>query len=203
MAQSHTGCTLCGYDLAGNVTGVCPECGRPVIRFTDRARAAMVEANRQAVVLYSKGDPLLREARWWLPRSVEESAIWPRHVLLGILKGPHGVGHHALLSCGAEPVRLRDAVVSRMPRFARRSFPEDTRLPLSPTSVRIIEAAIDDAFRLGHQWVGTEHLLLALCKQSADIAVRTTLTEAGVGYDRVRAIVIENMAAVNVRKSEA
>lgn len=191
------GCTFCNYDLSGNISGICPECGRPVFRYTDRAREVIAEANRQAVLLFSKGDPLLRPARWWLPQSVTEPEIRTSHILLGIAGGPQGVGYHALLSCGVEPGRLRDAVVSRMPRCARHPLSDGVRLPLSSSSKNIIKVAIEDAAQLGHSWVGTEHLLLALCRQSEDRAAKRALAATDVNSDRVRAFIVANMAAVS------
>ncbi len=197
--QEHTksSCPFCAYDLTGNTNGTCPECGRPVFRFTDRAREVMVEANRQALLMLCHGDPRQAKSPWWLPQPGGWSLIRPTHVLLGIVCGPQGVGYHALQSCGARADSLSDAIVSRIPRSAPRVFDDGTRLPLSRSSSAIVRYAIEEATRLQHSWVGTEHLLLALCRQPGDRIVQRVLEEANVEHQRVSAYVIANMAAIN------
>lgn len=176
---------------------MCPECGRPVYRFTDRAREVIVEANRQALLLFGNGDPRQRPARWWSPQSNGRPEINPCHILLGIVGGPHGVGYHAIQDCGSDIEKLVDSIVRRMPRCAPCEFPEGARLPLSHPCQSVIQIAIEEALRLQHNWVGTEHLVLALCRQPRDRIVTRALAEANVESDRVRAFVIANMAAAN------
>jgi len=193
-------CPFCGYDLSGNGGGVCPECGRPVDRYTDRARAVIVEANRHACLYFRHGNPH-RPARWWLPRTVERPQINPSHILLGIVSGPHGIGYHALQNCGTNLERLHDAVVARAVRCAPRDVSDGVKLPLSYYSFGIVNLARDEAFRLGFNYVGTEHLLLALCRQRFDMAVKRELAKGNVTRDRVREFVIANVARVNSPKT--
>jgi ATP-dependent Clp protease ATP-binding subunit ClpC len=197
IALPKAGCSFCGYDLSGNASGVCPECGRPVYRFTDRAREVITEANRQAILLLGKNDPRRRTARWWLPQSTSRPEINPYHILLGIVGGPHGIAYHAIQSCGAETEQLHDSVVRRLPRCDSREFPDGARLPLSRPSQAVIKIAVEEALQLNHNWVGTEHLLLALCRQPGDITVKRALAEANVVSDRVRAFIVANMTAAN------
>lgn len=197
IAPLKAGCSFCGFDLAGNTSGVCPECGRPVYRFTDRAREVMIEANRQALLLLREGDPRQRRPRWWLQQPTGRPEISPSHILLGIIGGPHGIGYCAIQSCRSDVGQLSDSIVRRMPRCTPREFPDGARLPLSPSSGSVINDAIEEALRLQHNWVGTEHLLLALCGQPRDRIVKRALAEAKVGVNEVRAFVVANMAAVN------
>lgn len=191
-------CGYCGYDLAG-LNGQCPECGRPMYRFTDRARQAIVEANAHAIRLLRGKDPVQRKPRWWLARQWDSKAIEPHHVLLGIISGPTGVGHHALRACGINLDRLRHEVIWGLPRCLPAVLGDGVRLPLSRSGHRLVSAAIEESFGLGHSWVGTEHLLLALCAQG-DRLSRRCLRQGGVSHPQVRSFIVANMAAIAVAK---
>jgi len=192
---SHT-CPFCIYDLSGNTTGSCPECGRPVHRFTDRARAVVAEANRHALCLIASIETPRRFSLWWNPRPIGRPEITPGHILLGILTGPQGVGYHAIKNCGAEIDRLRDAVISRIPRRAPHDFPEGVRLPLSQASHQTVKVAIENAVELRQNWVGTEHLLLALCRDTREKTLKRQLADAGVLRTKVHDFIVANMSAV-------
>lgn len=196
MGQSKAGCPSCGYDLSGNTSGVCPECGKPVLRYTDRALAFMVEANRHACSYYRNGNPP-RPARWWSMLITEREQINPGHILLGIISGPHGIGSHAVDHCGVDRQRLANIVVRLSPDCIPRHLPDGKTLPLSVASRDIVNVAAEEALQLGHRWVGTEHLLLALCRNPGDNVVNYGLVEANVTVDRVREFVIANMARVS------
>jgi ATP-dependent Clp protease ATP-binding subunit ClpC len=178
--------------MAGVVSGICPECGRPVFRFTDRAREVIVRANQCALLLLSEGHPLQQRPKWWhAPRRVAE--IEPSHILLGLVDGPCGVGYHALKNSGVDPPRLREDILCRLSRCHPQTFHGGTKLPLSRKSRRIVDVAIEEARKLNHDWVGTEHILLAICR-SGDRATKCRLRSWRVSGDRVRAFVIQNMA---------
>ena len=187
-------CGFCGYDLSG-LNGQCPECGRPMYRFTDRARQALVEANAHAIRLLRGEDPEQRKPRWWLARQWDSKAIEPHHVLLGIISGPPGVGQHALRTCGTDLNRLRQGIIEGLPRCIPATVADGVRLPLSRSGHRLVSAAIEESFELGHSWVGTEHLLLALCTQG-DRSLRRSLKENGVSHAKIRSLVAANMAAI-------
>lgn len=195
--HQNANCLFCQYDLSGNPNGLCPECGRPVFRFTDRAREVMVQANRQALLLLSQGDPRQPKSPWWLPKTGVWSLIRPTHVLLGIVNGPRGIGYHALQSRGVSANNLTDSIIRQIPRDRPRTFADGARLPLSRSSSATVRLAIEEATRLQHHWVGTEHLLLALCRQPGDRIVQRVLSEANIHHEHVRAFVVANMAAIN------
>jgi hypothetical protein len=138
-------CPNCGYDLSG-LNGRCPECGRPVFAFTERARKVMSIANRCALTLRHRG--------------AFSDQICPCHVLLAIVTGPDGVAKAVLRDAGVE----LSTVAGRVERLFKPTGPatEVKKLPLSPVMGRIADRAVDEAFGLGQEWVGTEHLLLAL-----------------------------------------
>jgi len=195
MRFERGSCPFCGYDLAGLPSGICPECGRPVYRFTDRARQTMVEANQHAIRMLRGDLAQSQKRRWWYPPGVPPKAIRSFHVLLGIISGPQGIGYHSILHCGTDPANLRRDLLQRLPREQTVEVTSDIRLPLGRSAVEMVNLAIDSATKLGHTWVGTEHLLLALCIDG-DRASRKALTCNGVTAERVRAYIISNIAAM-------
>ncbi len=206
-------CPFCNYDMSGASSGTCPECGRPINRFTARARDVMTEANKQAVSILITGDSLLAPLPWWKPRflfqpitsasdllvdtSTPHAEISPRHILLAILEESHCVGYQAICNCGVAPARLRETILKLLPRCAPVKLPSDAKLPPSERSRRIIKEAIEEAHRLNHNWVGTEHLLLALTRITGYECVVETLYKVGVDEHPVRAFIIANMDARN------
>lgn len=186
---------FCGYDMTGLDHGKCPECGRPVFRFTDRARAVIVAANAHSLRLLRGTEPDQGSMRWWWPTPTPQALILPCHVMLGIITGPEGIGRHAMLGCGADLDALRKRLVRRWPVGRTTVIPDGARLPFHPLTWRIVQEAIEQAVSLDHAWVGTEHLLLALCVR-ADATTRRYLLKAGVSHHRAREIIVQNMAAI-------
>lgn len=185
-------CPFCGYDMTGSTSGRCPECGRPVFRFTDRAREVIVRANQRVLSLLGEGHPLQRTPKWPGPR-LESTEIKPCHILLGLLDGPRGVGYHALEACGVDPPRLRDDIIRLLARSGPWTFPDGTKLPLSRRSRHVVEIAIEQARDFNHDWVGTEHILMAICR-NGDRATKRSLRSWRVTEEGVRAFIFENMA---------
>ena len=198
--NAHPACDACGYDTSGT-DGFCPECGRPAFRFTDRAREVVAGANLEAVARArdarkpSAVRDFLREFFGPLHTSLP-ACIEPVHFLLALVHGPRGIGYHALLQCGAGVADVR----GRLPTPPDAGAHTDQRLPLAPGSVRLIRAAVDEAAQLGNSWVGTEHLLLALCR-SDDRPTRRWLRSAGVEYRAVHAYVLANLEALKADPS--
>ena len=194
--ESIPACEFCGYDMSGSPTGACPECGRPVYRWTDRARTVVARANEFALT-YSAARPA-----WWgvllwgVSPSGGRREITPRDILLGILDGPRGVGLHMLVLAGVEPSALRE----RLLRWTVASPPgpalDGVKLPLSASSHLVVRAAAEMAFELEQDWVGSEHLLLALCRVPGCQSVRRDLRAFGVSEAAVRERVIANWEAI-------
>jgi len=193
-------CEFCGYSLSGLSSGLCPECGRPVFRFTDRARQVIALANSNALELMLHADPLQRASKWRLPHRTMSLSIHPCHVLLAIACGPHGVGYHAIASTGSQPESLRREVMARLPIAPPRSLAQATRLPLSRSTRRLVRTAINEALSLSHTWTGTEHLLLAICRRGDSVS-RRSLSARSISYNQVRAFVVANLAAACAAKS--
>lgn len=170
-------------------------CGRPVERFTDNAREVMVVANRRAIGLLSRTIPEHASA-WWrylLPQT--PAIIKPRHILAAIALGPHGVGYGILVWCGVDPQEMADAIERRGTWGARFRFCDGERLMLSPFSHLLVQHAINEAFSLRQDWVGTEHLLLAMTRTSDGVA-RKALASRGVTAEKVTEFILRNAEAI-------
>lgn len=119
----------------------------------------------------------------------------PCHVLLGLICGPEGIGRSAMLACSANLKDLRDKVVTGWPARRVIAIPDGARLRLHAGTHRVVREAIEQSHGLGQNWVGTEHLLLALCTRG-DWTTRRYLLGAGISHERVRTFIVQNMAAI-------
>ena len=144
--------------------------GPDLTRFTNRARAAVVLASAEASHL---------GYRW----------VAVPHLLLGLLKEDSGVAARALMSLGVSIKTLRAAVLDAAPGAGEAEAGEMTP-PLAPQTMRLLgEAAPNAAQALGHDYIGTEHLLLALCT-ARDAMVEQILATLGVADLEVRGEVL-------------
>ncbi len=137
-------------------------------------------------------DKFTEHARRALTYSQEEaqrfhhSYIGTEHLLLGVLREGEGVAARALASLGVDLEKARSAVEMIIGRGDR---PASGQVGLTPRAKRVIELAVDEARRLGHHHIGTEHLLLGLVREGEGIAAQT-LESLGVTLEAVRAEVI-------------
>lgn len=115
-------------------------------RFTDRARKVMALANQEA-------------------QRFNHEQVGTEHILLGIIKEGSGVGAAVLKTLNTDLCKVRREVEKLV-----KSGPETVvmvgRLPQTPRCKRVLEFAIEEARDLNHNYVGTEHLLLALCRET-------------------------------------
>jgi len=134
-------------------------------RFTDRARAVVADAHSEA-------------------RGLGHTWIGTEHLLLGLLADGGGVAAQSLTSGGAELTDLRDRVVAIIGE--PEGSPEgQTHIPFTPGAKTVLELSVEESTALGHNYVGTEHLLLALISQGEGVAT-TALEQAGLNTDLLR-----------------
>lgn len=112
-------------------------------RFTDRARRISVLAQEIA-------------------REQQQDAIRADHLLLGCLREGHGVAAIALKDLEVEYAQVEERVLAKHPIGDKE--PEG-HMPFAPTAKRALELALREALQLGHNYIGTEHVLLALCRE--------------------------------------
>jgi ATP-dependent Clp protease ATP-binding subunit ClpC len=131
-------------------------------RFTQRARRVLSLAHQEAERLHQK-------------------EIGTEHLLLGLIQEEGGVAGRVLRELGLEEDRVKEMIERIVP--PGRLFPE--RIQLSMGTEKVIQNAIEEARKLGHQYIGTEHLLLGLVRESEGTAA-DVLRRLGVSPEQVR-----------------
>ena len=132
-------------------------------RFTQRARRVLALAQEEA-------------------ERMSHNYIGTEHLLLGLMKEEGGVAGQVLRKLGIQPQRVTD-MVERITGPGRRT--PQSKVDLTPRTKRVIELAVDEAHKLGHHYIGTEHLLLGLMRQGDGVAV-DILRQLGVSPDQIR-----------------
>ncbi len=145
-------------------------------RFTQRARRVLQLANEEA-------------------ERLSHNYIGTEHLLLGIVKEESGIAGRVLRDLGAKPDRVAE-MVERMTGAGRRA--SASKLDLTPRTKQVLEYAVEEARKLGHAYIGTEHLLLGLIRQSDGVAI-DVLRQLGLTSDRIRR---ETMRAIQQEQPE-
>jgi ATP-dependent Clp protease ATP-binding subunit ClpC len=94
-----------------------------------------------------------------IARHLGHAAVDPEHLLLALADEGHGVAAHVLQNLGADRLALRQEFDARIPPGLHRSV---RTVPLAEATERILDRALDEARRLNHNYIGTEHLVIAL-----------------------------------------
>ncbi len=143
-------------------------------KFTERARKVMSLARQEAQRLNSE-------------------FIGTEHVLLGIIQEGGGVAAKVLKNLSVDLKRIRQEIEKLITPSASPTVTLG-QLPFSPRAKRVIELSGEAASQLGHDVIGTEHLLLGLLKENEGIAAQV-LTNLGLKLDDVRDMVLEVLGA--------
>ncbi len=142
-------------------------------RFTDRARKVMALANQEA-------------------QRFNHEYIGTEHILLGLVKEGSGVGATVLKNLEVDIKKLRleiEKLVKSGPDMVTMG-----KLPQTPRAKKVIEYAIEEARALNHNYVGTEHILLGLLRESEGIAAQV-LMNLGLKLEEVRQEVLNLLGA--------
>ena len=137
-------------------------------RFTDRARRVVVLAQDEA-------------------RSLNHNYIGTEHLLLGLITEGEGVAAKALESLDINKDAVRAAVIDIIGEGEK---PVEGHIPFTPRAKRVFELSLREALQLGHNYIGTEHLLLGLLKEGEGVASQV-LIKLGADLSKVRQTVIE------------
>jgi ATP-dependent Clp protease ATP-binding subunit ClpA len=144
-------------------------------RFTERARTVMRLSQEEAQL-------------------VNHNYIGTEHILLGLVREGEGVAAKVLANLGVDLDKVRSAVEFIIGRGGRRVTGE---IGLTPRAKKVLQLAGDEAARLGHHYVGTEHILLGLIREGEGIAAGV-LESLGVSLERVRSEVIKVLTQAGV-----
>ncbi|HHI68840.1 MAG TPA: ATP-dependent Clp protease ATP-binding subunit, partial [Planctomycetes bacterium] len=142
-------------------------------RFTDRAKKVMTLARQEAT-------------------RFNHEYIGTEHILLGLVQEGSGVAATVLRNLGVDLDKIRQEVEN----MVKQGPPTTTmgQLPFTPRAKKVLELSMEEASSLGHNYVGTEHLLLGLIRENEGIAAQV-LMNLGVKLDSVREEVLEFLGA--------
>ncbi len=137
-------------------------------RFTDRARRVVVFAQEEARIL-------------------NHNYIGTEHILLGLIHEGEGVAAKALesLNISLEAVRQQVEEIIGQGQAAPTGH-----IPFTPRAKKVLELALREALQLGHNYIGTEHILLGLVREGEGVAAQV-LQKRGADLARVRQTVVE------------
>src|SRR5659263_176607 len=141
-------------------------------RFTDRARRVVVLAQEEA-------------------RMLNHNYIGTEHILLGLIHEGEGVAAKALESLGISLEGVRSQVEEIIGQG--QSAPSG-HIPFTPRAKKVLELSLREALQLGHNYIGTEHILLGLIREGEGVAAQV-LIKLGADLNRVRQQVIQLLSA--------
>jgi ATP-dependent Clp protease ATP-binding subunit ClpC len=143
-------------------------------KFTELARQVVVLAQQEA-------------------RALRHNYIGTEHILLGLLRVEEGVAARALRALGVTVEEARDRVSQTV--GTGEDEPKTGQVPFTPRAKKVLELGMREALALGHNHIGTEHILLGLVRENNGVAARVLL-EFEVDADRVRSEVIATLPGV-------
>ncbi|QGK70445.1 AAA domain-containing protein [Allosaccharopolyspora coralli] len=137
-------------------------------RFTDRARRVVVLAQEEA-------------------RSLNHNYIGTEHILLGLIHEGEGVAAKALESLGSELQNVRQQVEEIIGQGQQEP---SGHIPFTPRAKKVLELSLREALQLGHNYIGTEHILLGLIREGEGVAAQV-LVKLGADLNSVRQQVLQ------------
>jgi ATP-dependent Clp protease ATP-binding subunit ClpC len=149
-------------------------------RFTDRSRRVLVYAQEQA-------------------RDLNDAFMGTEHILLGLILEADGVAAKVLSSAGVtyDAVReklneMRDAIADSVPGSP----------PFTPQAKKVLELSLREALQLGHNYIGTEHILLGLVREGEDVGAQI-LQDLGVELSQLRENISGLISGAGGRESDS
>jgi ATP-dependent Clp protease ATP-binding subunit ClpC len=137
-------------------------------RFTDRARRVVVLAQEEA-------------------RMLNHNYIGTEHILLGLIHEGEGVAAKALESLGISLDALRQQVEEII---GQGQHTQSGHIPFTPRAKKVLELSLREALQLGHNYIGTQHILLGLSREGDGVAAQV-LVQLGTDLNPVRQQVIQ------------
>ncbi|MGI8794739.1 MAG: Clp protease N-terminal domain-containing protein, partial [Acidimicrobiales bacterium] len=149
-------------------------------RFTDRARRVLVLAQEEA-------------------RQLNHNFLGTEHILLGLIQEGEGVAAKALESLGISLEAVREKVEETI---GPAGTVASGAPPFTPRAKKVLELSLREALQLGHNYIGTEHLLLGLIREGEGVAAQV-LVSLGADLSRVRQQVIQLLSGYGASGKEA
>jgi hypothetical protein len=143
-------------------------------RFTPKARSATAASQQEA-------------------QKLQHAEIAPGHILLGLLDRPDAVAGEAIVSLGGSLADIRATVTEKLGPAVEN--PPVGHIPFTGQSKKVLELTVREALRLGHNYVGTEHMLLGLLALD-DAVAAGTLTEAGINATNAEPVIEAALSAL-------
>ncbi len=149
-------------------------------RFTDRARRVVVLAQEEA-------------------RMLNHNYIGTEHILLGLIHEGEGVAAKALESLGISLEAVRQQVEEIIGQGQQAP---SGHIPFTPRAKKVLELSLREALQLGHNYIGTEHILLGLIREGEGVAAQV-LVKLGADLNRVRQQVIQLLHGYQGKEPQA
>jgi ATP-dependent Clp protease ATP-binding subunit ClpC len=137
-------------------------------RFTEKARRVVVYAQEEA-------------------RMLNQNYIGTEHLLLGLIREQDGIAAKALESLS---ISLEDVHAQVEDLIGRGTFVPTGHIPFTPRAKKVLELSLREALQLGHNYIGTEHILLGLIREGEGVAAQVLLN-LGADLEKVRSAVIQ------------
>ncbi|MBF6211228.1 ATP-dependent Clp protease ATP-binding subunit [Nocardia puris] len=148
-------------------------------KFTPRARAVVMAAQESA-------------------RTAGNQRISPAHLVLGLLAEPEGLAAQQIIGTGLALDAVREAATAAIPPAESSDAPAGL-VPFDAEAKKVLELTFREALRLGHNYIGTEHVLLALLERENGEGL---LTGLGLDKDRLEANLQEALASILAAKTQ-
>ncbi|MDP9144564.1 MAG: AAA family ATPase, partial [Actinomycetota bacterium] len=149
-------------------------------RFTDRARRVVVLAQEEA-------------------RLLNHNYIGTEHILLGLLNEGEGIAAQALESLDIDLASVREEVVKIIGQGQQSP---SGHIPFTPRAKKVLELSLREALQLGHNYIGTEHILLGLIREGEGVAAQV-LQQLGAELQKVRQTVIQLLSGPGGSEQQA
>jgi ATP-dependent Clp protease ATP-binding subunit ClpC len=147
-------------------------------RFTDRARRVVVLAQEEA-------------------KQLNHNYIGTEHILLGLIREGDGIAAKALAELSISIDNVRDQVQEII---GQGQTAPTGHIPFTPRAKKVLELSLREALQLGHNYIGTEHILLGLIREGEGVAAQV-LVKLGADLTRVRQTVIQLLSGYQGKES--
>ncbi len=148
-------------------------------RFTEKARRVVVYAQEEA-------------------RMLNQNYIGTEHLLLGLIREQDGIAAKALESLD---ISLEDVHQQVEELIGRGTYVPTGHIPFTPRAKKVLELSLREALQLGHNYIGTEHILLGLIREGEGVAAQVLLN-LGADLEKVRSAVIQLLSGYYGKQTE-